>query len=45
VGIVRINRPRVIYYNNERIKAHVFNVREKRDTIRVFEESPIQLMR
>jgi hypothetical protein len=31
VGIVRINRPRAIYYNNERIKAHLFNAREKRE--------------
>jgi hypothetical protein len=31
VGIVRINGPRAIYYNNERIKAHLFNAREKRE--------------
>jgi hypothetical protein len=31
VRIVRINGPRAIYYNNERIKAHSFNAREKRE--------------
>jgi hypothetical protein len=32
VGVlVRINWPRAIYYNSERIKAHLFNVREKRE--------------
>jgi hypothetical protein len=31
VPTVRINGPRAIYYNNERIKAHSFNVREKRE--------------
>jgi hypothetical protein len=30
-GIVRINESRAIYYNNERIKAHLFNTREKRE--------------
>jgi hypothetical protein len=29
--LVRINWPRAIYYNNERIKAHLFNAREKRE--------------
>jgi hypothetical protein len=33
VGIVRINGPRAIYYNNERIKAHSFNAREKREMV------------
>jgi hypothetical protein len=31
VGIVRINGPRAIYDNNERIKVHSFNAREKRE--------------
>jgi hypothetical protein len=31
VGIVKINGPRAIYYNNERIKTHLFNSREKRE--------------
>jgi hypothetical protein len=31
VGIVRINGPKAIYCINERIKAHVFNAREKRE--------------
>jgi hypothetical protein len=31
VGIVRINGPMAIYCNNERIKAHVFNAKEKRE--------------
>jgi hypothetical protein len=30
-GIVRINESRAIYYNNERIKSHLFNTREKRE--------------
>jgi hypothetical protein len=33
VGIVRINGPRAIYDNNERIKAHSFNAREKREMV------------
>jgi hypothetical protein len=31
LGTVRINGPRAIYDNNERIKAHLFNAREKRE--------------
>jgi hypothetical protein len=31
VGIVRINGPRAIYDNNERIKSHSFNTMEKRE--------------
>jgi hypothetical protein len=33
VCTIRINGPRDIYYNNERIKAHSFNAREKREMV------------
>jgi hypothetical protein len=30
---IRINGPRAIYYNNERIKAYLFNDREKSEIL------------